>query len=120
MMIVTLTCLLATAAVTALPLGSGSLNVSVDQVSYRTGDTIVVSITPNTALPDNETAVNIVVRQCNAILPTTCSEEKYLEWHPQPFLPSISPVRVEKKMKKKKANVSSIAHTFTVDDGNSY
>lgn len=86
--------LLLLSAAAALPPGFGSMTVSVNEQSYRTGETIVVAIAPGAAmLPQNETALDLVVRRCNAILPTTCTEQKYRDWAPQPFINSLAPVR---------------------------
>jgi hypothetical protein len=73
-------------ATSALPPGSGSLTVSVNEQSYRTGETIIASIAPGSAaLPDMADTFDVVVRRCNAILASTCTEQKYRDWAPQPF-----------------------------------
>jgi hypothetical protein len=91
----------------ALPLGSGSVSVVVNGTSFKTGDSVLVSIGAPNMVGVNESTFHVVVRRCNAILQSTCSEQKYLEWRMQPF--SVVPaVRVKTKETTKKCSTDSV------------
>jgi hypothetical protein len=101
MMIVCLMLFASAWAQKALPPGSGSVSVVVNGTSFKTDDTVIVNIGAPNMVGVNESTFHVVVRRCNAILQSTCSEQKYLEWRMQPF--SVVPaVRVKTKETRKK------------------
>ncbi len=79
-----------------LPPGTGSVAVSVNQASYKTGETIVAMLGAPEGISANETMLHVVVRRCNAILQSTCTEHKYREWRMQPFQ-VVAPVSARQK-----------------------
>lgn len=73
----------------ALPPGMGAMTVTVDKTTYSTDDVVMVTLaidtTSNGTIPADDTMLQLVVRKCDAVIASSCSDDKYKQWKTQPF-----------------------------------